>query len=123
MIGVGQPKAKQSRSQAASARAVDHVSNAEIAQLVASALEGALVALGEQDPELALRIQAAEDQTAMRRVLHSLPRVQASDLMVLTEYRKAIVFQNLRLDLALEMVAAIRRYATACTSEVLAETA
>jgi hypothetical protein len=75
-------------------------------------LEGALVAFGEGNPEQALRLRACEGRAAMREALSSLPRVQATDPTVRTEYRKAVAFQKVTLELALEIVNAIKRYAT-----------
>ncbi len=91
---------------------LDKVSDAEIAQLVSVALEGALLAFGEGNPEQALRLRACEGRAAMREALSSLPRVQATDPTVRTEYRNAVAFQKVTLELALEIVNAIKRYAT-----------
>lgn len=70
-----------------------------------------MISLGEASPETSLRLRACKARQDMRAAFESLPRVQTTDPTVVEEYRKAIVFQNLTLDLALKLVDTIRRYA------------
>ena len=100
-----------------------YVSDSEIAQLVSVALEDALVALGQTDPETCLRLRAYEARAGIREMLSALPQPQARDAKVLTEYRKAMVLQNLGLELALNLVDTIRRYARIYEREIPARLA
>ncbi len=100
-----------------------YVSDSEIAQLVSVALEDALAALGQSNPETCLRLRAYEARAAIREVLSALPKAKARDEKVLKEYRKAMVFQNLALELALNLVDSIRRYARIYEREIPAEIA
>ena len=100
-----------------------YVSDTEIAQLVSVALEDALVALGQTDPETCLRLRAYEARAGIREMLSALPRAQAKDAKVLKEYRKAMVLQNLGLELALNLVDTIRRYARIYEREIPARLA
>lgn len=102
-------------------RAVDRVSDAEIARLISLALEDALVALAQYSPESFLHLRACERRRARRESLSSLPRIQAQDPTIRAEYWKEIVFENLAFDLGLGIVGAIRRYAGACGRQVAAQ--
>lgn len=90
---------------------IDRVSDAEIGQLVSAALEDALIALGKHDPEEFLRLRARQARGEMHETFASLPYAQRSDPTIVSEYGKAIMFRNLALDLALEMVGVISRFA------------
>ena len=105
------------------AQRTQYVSDTEIAQLVSVALEDALVALGQTDPETCLRIRAYEARAGIREMLSALPKAQARDAKVLKEYRKAMVLQNLGLELALNLVDSIRRYARIYEREIPARLA
>ena len=109
--------------EAGSAERAQYVSDAEIAQLVSVALEDALVALGGNDPETCLRLRAYEARAGIREMLSSLPRARARDPKVLKEYRKAMVLQNLGLEMALNLVDSIRRYARIYEREIPARLA
>lgn len=100
-----------SRCHAARQDSTAPVPAAEISRLVSLALEDALVALAQPSPESFLQMRACDRRRASRKSLSSLPRLQARDPMLLTEYRKELVFENLALDLGLGIVSAIKRYA------------
>jgi hypothetical protein len=95
------------------ARAHSGVSDAEIALLASTALECAVLALGERHPEQFLHLRAAAGRAAVQEALASLPNVQASDMRVQSDYRKAIAFQDAACGLAQEMVRAVGHYAAA----------
>jgi hypothetical protein len=99
-------------------RPTQYVTDAEIAQLVSVALEDALVALGQPNPETCLRLRAYEARAGIRDILAALPRAKARDENVLKEYRKAMVFQNLALELSLNLVDSITRYARIYEREI-----
>jgi hypothetical protein len=87
------------------------VSDAEIGQLISAALNDALAALGDRDPETFLRLRACETREAVRKMPPTLRCKRANPEAVAREYRKAIAFQNIELDLALTLVSSIQRYA------------
>ena len=97
--------------------ALARLSEAEIGQLVSVALEDALIALGQDDPEASLRLRARSARAEMHESFASLPFAQRSDPTVVSEYRKALVFRALTLELALKLVSVIERYADACAEE------
>lgn len=99
-------------------RPAQYVSDPEIAQLVSVALEDALAALGQSNPETCLRLRAYEARAGIREILLALPKGKARDEKVLKEYRKAMVFQNLALELSLNLVDSIRRYARVYEREI-----
>ena len=105
------------------ARRTQYVSDSEIAQLVSVALEDALLALGQTDPEKCLRLRAYEARAGIREMLSALPHARARDPKVLKEYRRAMVLQNLGLELALNLVGSIRRYARIYEREIPARLA
>ena len=86
------------------------VSDAEIGQLISAALNDALAALGDRDPETFLRLRACEAREAVRKMPPTLRRKRTNPEAVAREYRKAIAFQNIELDLALTLVSSIQRY-------------
>jgi hypothetical protein len=94
------------------------VSDAEIGQLVSAALDDAIAALGDRDPETFLHLRACEAREAVPEMLSRLRRKRKSAEAVAKEYRKAIAFQNIELDLALMLVSSIRRYARVCQGEI-----
>ena len=94
------------------------VSHVEIGQLVSAALNDAIAALGDRDPETFLHLRVCEAREAVREVLPTLRRKRASAEAVAREYRKAIAFQNIELDLALMLVSRIRRYARVSQCEI-----
>lgn len=104
-------------------RPTQYVSDSEIAQLVSVALEDALAALGQSNPETCLRLRAYEARAGIREILLALPKGKARDEKVLKEYRKALVFQNLALELSLNLVDSIRRYARIYEREIPAKIA
>lgn len=97
--------------------ALAHLSDAEVGQFVSVALEDALIALGQDDPEESLRLRARCARADMHETFASLPFAQRSDPTVVSEYRKALVFRALTLELALKLVSTIDRYADACAEE------
>lgn len=97
--------------------AVDRVSDAEIGQLVSVALEDALIALGNDDPEEFLRLRARQARAGMHESFASLPYAQRTDATIVSEYRKAIGFRNVACELALSLVSAVKGYAEACGRE------
>ena len=88
------------------------ISDAEIAQLVSVALEDAIAALNEPVPEIYIHLRACEARAGIRETLAAFPGGQSKDANTLMEYRRAVMFQNVALELALNMIAAIRRYST-----------
>lgn len=94
------------------------VSDAEVAQLVSVALENAMAALGDRDPETFLRLRACEARAGIRETLSTTGWESMSDKAVVREYRRAVVFQNLALDLALKLVSSIRHYARVSEREM-----
>jgi hypothetical protein len=94
------------------------VSDAEIARLVSAALDDAIAALGNRDPDTFLHLRACEARDAVRGVLPTLRRKRTSAEAVAREYRKAIAVQSIELDLALMLVNSIRRYARVCQCEI-----
>ena len=94
------------------------VSDAEIGQFVSAALDDAIAALGDRDPETFLHLRACEARDAVREMLPTLRRKLTSAEAVAREYRKAIAFQNIELDLALMLVISIRRYARVSQCEM-----
>lgn len=99
-------------------RPAQYVSDSELAQLVSVALEDALAALGQSNPETCLRLRAYEARAGIREILLALPKGKARDEKVLREYRRALVFQNLALELSLNLVDSIRRYARIYEREI-----
>ena len=99
-------------------RPKDTVSDAEIAKLVSAALNDAIAALGSRAPETLLHLRACEARDAVREMLPTLRRKRTSAEAVAKEYRKAIAFQNIELDLALMLVSSIRRYARVSQCEI-----
>jgi len=91
------------------------VSDPEIAQLVAAALETAMLALRERDPEQFLELRAAQARAAVDEVLASLRDPQAVDPRARDS--KAAVLPEVVCGLAGEMVHAISRYAGAVDDE------
>lgn len=89
------------------------VSDSEVAQFVIFALERALTAIGEEDPETSLRLSACEARRGMRTLFASVPARRRADTELQHDYREAVLFQNLTLGLALEIVGAVRRYGKA----------
>ena len=89
------------------------VSDSEVAQFVIFALERALAAIGEEDPETSLRLSACEARRGMRTLFASIAARRRADAELQHDYREAVLFQNLTLDLALEIVGAVRRYGKA----------
>jgi hypothetical protein len=94
------------------------VSDAEIGQLVSAALNDAIAALGDRDPETFLHLRACEAREAVPEMLSTLRRKRKSAEAVAKEYRKAIALQNIELDLALTLVSSVRRYARVCQCEI-----
>jgi hypothetical protein len=101
---------------AGAGRSLDGLSHAEIAGLISSALEGAMVAFNERDPGECLQTRAMQGREAMCEMLASLPDGQATDPGLQTEYRRAIVFHDVSHGLAQDMVDAISRYARAAAA-------
>ena len=87
------------------------VSDAEIAQLVSHALESARMALNQMNPETFIRLRAVDMRMGMRKVFESLPQDQAADPPVVKDYRRGIAFQNIALNLSLDIANSIKRYA------------
>ena len=102
---------------------MEYLSDAEIAQLVSVALEDALAALGEADPANCIRLRAYDARAGIREILSALPREKSRDPKVLWDYRRAIMFQNLTVDLSLSLVASIRRYSKVYKREIPLRTA
>ena len=100
-----------------SASAANSTTDAEIAQLVSCALENALMALGAADRDTFINLRAYEMRMGMREVFESLPQSEATDPTVARDYRRSIVFQNVALDLAINIADAIERYAKARDQE------
>lgn len=100
---------------------VQFVTDAEIAQMVSVALDDAITALGEPNPEEFIQLRAYEARAAIREMRSALPRGKSRDPKVVEEYRRALVFQNLTLDLALNLIASIRRYARVYEREIAPE--
>ncbi len=94
------------------------VSDAEIGQLVSAAFNDAIAALGDRDTETFLHLRTCEAREAVREVLPTLRRKRTSAEAVAREYRKAIAFQNIELDLALMLVSSMRRYARISQCEI-----
>lgn len=94
------------------AHRIDGMSDSEIAQFVIFALERALAAVCDEDPETSIRLSACESRRAIRSRFAAVPRGQ-QDQKLQRDYHEAILFQNRTLDLALEIVTAVRRYASA----------
>ena len=82
-----------------------------------AALKDAIAALGSRAPETLLHLRACEARDAVREMLPTLRRKRTSAEAV-AEYRKAIAFQNIELDLALMLVSSIRRYARVSQCEM-----
>jgi hypothetical protein len=93
------------------------VSDVEIAQLVSHALESARMALDHMNPETFIRLRAVDMRMGMRKVFESLPQDQAADPAVVKEYRRGIAFQNIALNLSLDIANSIKRYARARDQE------
>ena len=100
-----------------------YLSDAEIAQLVSVALEDALSALSEPNPESCIRMRAYEARAGIRETLSAAPRGRCRDPNVLEKYRRALMFQNLVQDLAVDLVGSIRRYAKVYEREIPPRTA
>jgi hypothetical protein len=96
-----------------SGHSVGTVSDAEIAQLLFVALDGALQAFGSRDPQTFLQLHAYHGRAKMREVLTKLPLAQATDQTVRQQYRKAILFQKITHELGMEIMGALARYAKA----------
>lgn len=96
----------------------EYISDAEIAQLVSVALEDAIAALSEPDPENCIRLRAYDARVGIREMLSALPLEKSRDPNVLREYRRAIMFQNMTVDLALSLAASIRRYSKVYEREI-----
>lgn len=92
---------------------VGGVSDSELSQFVVYALARALAALGEPDPETALHLSACEARRGMRALFGAIPAERAHDPTLQREYQESILFQNLSLGLAFDIVAAVQRYARA----------
>lgn len=99
---------------------IEDIPNIEIAYLISAALKDALIALGKPQPDSWLQLQACERRSRLRERFARLPRFRASDEVVLLKYRKAIVFQNASLELALNLTGCIRRYSKLTRSKVQA---
>jgi hypothetical protein len=94
------------------------VSDAEIGQLISTALDDALAALGNRNPETFLRLRACEAREAIREMLPTLRRERTNTEASVREYWKTIAFQNIELDLALALVSCIQRYAQVSQREI-----
>ena len=104
-----------------STSSTDSVSDAEIAQFVSHALESARMAFDHMKPETFIRLRAVELRMGMRKAFESLPQDQATDPAIVKEYRRGIAFQNIALDLALDIANSIKRYAKARDQEPSSE--
>jgi hypothetical protein len=93
------------------------VSDPEIAQLVSTALESAMLALGERNPEQFLASRADAARSAVEEALAALTDPQAADIPAQVQYRKAAAAPDVVCRLAGEMVLAINRYARALDAE------
>jgi hypothetical protein len=93
------------------------VSDPEIAQLVSAALESAMLAFRERNPEQFLHSRAAEARVAVEEALASVADLQAADPLAQVQYRKAAVLPDVVCRLAREMVYAISCYAGALDEE------
>lgn len=99
-------------------RQSQYLADAEIAQLVSIALEDAIAALSEPNPESCIRMRAYEARAGIREMLSAAPRGRLRAPEVLEEYRRPMTFQNLVQDLALDLVGSIRRYAKVYEREI-----
>jgi hypothetical protein len=92
-------------------RPTNNVSEDEIGHLVSAALNDALAALKDRDPETFLHLRACKAREALREILPTVRRERKNAETAIKEYHKAIAFQNIELDLALTFVSSFRRYA------------
>ena len=106
------------RSSAGTHQSAQYLSDAEIAQLVSIALQDAIAALSEPNPESCILLRANEARVGIREALSAVPRGRGREPKVLEEYRRAMMFQNLVQDLALDLVGSIRRYAKVYEREI-----
>lgn len=97
---------------------VQYISDAEIVQLVCVAIDDALAALNAPDPENCLRLRAYDARAAIREWFPSASRGIRGDRRAVQDYRRAMMLQNLSLDLALNLVASVRRHAKVYEREI-----
>lgn len=93
------------------------VPGSKFSQLISAALEDAVAALADRDPETFLQLRAWKVREPILEELATRRSDQHNVGTVVRECRRAISFQNIELDLALELVNSFRRYIQLSSSE------